>query len=59
MDTMSIPDLARAGGFTSGSELRDLLLRVPLESPAQRDAYERWARDDGSKIGLLRLLGSG
>lgn len=55
MDTGNLDDYARAGGFVDADELRALLLRLPLDSPAERSAYEEWAQRDGTKAGLLHL----
>jgi hypothetical protein len=56
MDTSDLEDLARRSGFAGLDEMRELLLRVRLRSPFERRAYERWASQDGTRAGLLRLL---
>jgi hypothetical protein len=55
MPTLDLDDLARAAGFGDVVEMRELLLRVPLNTPAQQDAYTEWMLHDRTKYGLLQL----
>lgn len=59
MDAILIDYLAHSSGFIDAEEMRALLLRVPLRTPEQRRAYERWAEADGTKDGLERMLEAG
>jgi hypothetical protein len=54
--TISLEEICRRGGFENETELRRLLLRVPVDTRSQREDYERWSQLDGTKIGLLRLI---
>jgi hypothetical protein len=56
VDTADVEDLARRSGFVDLEEMRALLLRLRLKLPNERSAYERWASQDGTKAGLLRLI---
>jgi len=56
MNAFVLDCFARSTGFADGEEMRAMLLRVPLRTPVQRTAYERWADRDGTKAGLLQLL---
>jgi hypothetical protein len=58
MDTVRLEDACRSAGFSGLEEVRRLLLHVRMSSPEQRRAYERWAREDGTKDGLLALVGT-
>lgn len=44
-------------GFRDVSELHRLVALVRLNSQEEVDRFERWKRTDGSKNGLLYLLG--
>jgi hypothetical protein len=55
-ETTDLEDLARRSGFSGLDEMRELLLRIRLQSVRQRAAYERWASADGTKAGLLQLV---
>lgn len=44
-------------GFKSMKELRDLTMLVTLNSIEEVQAFEHWKKDDGTKDGLLHLLG--
>jgi hypothetical protein len=49
-------ELLTAAGFESHLEWRDLLSCIPLDTPDQRDEFEQWLEQDGTKAGLLRRL---
>jgi hypothetical protein len=55
-ETTDLEELARRSGFDGLDEMRELLLRIRMQSTRQRAAYERWANGDGSKAGLLQLV---
>lgn len=54
MDDQALKQL----GFESGAEFHRLVAGADLSSNAGIAAFKRWQFEDGSKVGLLRLLPS-
>ena len=50
-------DLAQANGFENGAELSRMVNSVDLSSPKKIQAFTAWKLGDGSKEGLLKLVG--
>lgn len=48
-------DIVRAHGFESLAEFNALISGVELSTQEKREAFKLWQRNDGSKVGLLRL----
>lgn len=54
-DTMD--DVARVNGFENEVDLHRHVVRVDLSTPQKIAAFKTWQHDDGSKDGILKLLG--
>lgn len=55
MDDMDA--FTQAAGFANAGEMHQLVSSVKLNTPNRREAFERWKQEDGTKAGLLKLLG--
>jgi len=56
-DTVSLDELAQAAGFEDAEEMRYLVLMVAQDTEHERRHFEAWREHDGTKTGLLELLG--
>lgn len=54
---MDLEDAIKEFGFESEKEFHRLVASVDLSTPAKRTTFKDWQFNDGSKEGLLRLIG--
>ena len=48
---------AKARGFQSPRNYKKLVSKVPMGTEADREAFLRWRINDGTRAGLLKLIG--
>jgi hypothetical protein len=49
-------EIARRKGFKDSGELSCMVAKLDLTEPGKLEDFTRWKLEDGSKIGLERLL---
>lgn len=53
----SMDTAMRALGFANTAEMHSMVAAVDLSTQQARDRFEKWQRRDGTKLGLLAVLG--